>query len=59
LGIGLSAYNSPQLEYVGDAFPTTKMVLSLDTRITTLLKNVASTAEDIQMAPKSVNPSKY
>jgi hypothetical protein len=33
LGPGLLMCNFPQQEYVGDAFPATDMVLSLDTRI--------------------------
>jgi len=50
--------NSPQLEYVGDAFPATDMVLSLDTTIIILLQNVAWIADGIQITLKSVKALK-
>jgi len=58
LGTGLIMCNSPQLECVGDAFPATDMVLSLDTKIIILLQNVPSVAEDTQIALKSVKALK-
>jgi len=50
--------NSPQLEYVGGAFPATDIVSSLDTRIIILLQNAAWIAEGMQIALKSMKALK-